>query len=242
MPVPSQQCLKRLKKEFNDLNKNPVENIFAAPLPSNILEWHYVVIGPADSHFEGGYYHGKLEFPADYPYKPPAILMITPNGRFHTNTRLCLSISDFHPETWNPMWSVGSILSGLLAFMMSDQSTVGSVSHCSTALKRKYATDSLSFNLKNETFRELFEDHLGDWKQANVEYMEKHPRKRATSAEVPSSRTDTIAMVALLGGLVLGLLGLLYLLEKDRLWANLRLLLTELEYIDPDERTGHSEL
>jgi ubiquitin-conjugating enzyme E2 J2 len=32
--------------------------------------------------------------------------MITPNGRFETNRRLCLSISDFHPETWVPTWSV----------------------------------------------------------------------------------------------------------------------------------------
>jgi hypothetical protein len=54
----------------------------------------------------GGFYHGTLTFPAQYPYKPPAIAMITPNGRFKTNTRLCLSMSDFHPETWNPLWSV----------------------------------------------------------------------------------------------------------------------------------------
>lgn len=45
--------------------------------------------------------------------------MITPNGRFQTNTRLCLSISDFHPDTWNPAWSVSTILTGLLSFMVS---------------------------------------------------------------------------------------------------------------------------
>ncbi len=66
----------------------------------------------------GGYYHGKLIFPRDYPFKPPRIMMITPNGRFKTNTRLCLSISDFHPDTWNPAWSVATILTGLLSFMV----------------------------------------------------------------------------------------------------------------------------
>jgi len=49
--------------------------------------------------YAGGQYHGKLIFPSDYPYKPPAIMMLTPNGRFNTNTRLCLSMSDFHPES-----------------------------------------------------------------------------------------------------------------------------------------------
>ena len=67
----------------------------------------------------GGYYHGKLVFPKEYPFKPPRIMMITPNGRFQTNTRLCLSISDFHPDTWNPAWSVSTILTGLLSFMVS---------------------------------------------------------------------------------------------------------------------------
>lgn len=45
--------------------------------------------------------------------------MITPNGRFKTNKKLCLSISDFHPDTWNPAWSVSTILTGLLSFMVS---------------------------------------------------------------------------------------------------------------------------
>lgn len=58
-------------------------------------------------------------FPKEYPFKPPRIIMITPNGRFQTNTRLCLSISDFHPDTWNPAWSVSTILTGLLSFMVS---------------------------------------------------------------------------------------------------------------------------
>ena len=66
----------------------------------------------------GGFYHGKLMFPGDYPFKPPRIMMITPNGRFQTNKRLCLSISDFHPDTWNPAWSVSTILTGLLSFMV----------------------------------------------------------------------------------------------------------------------------
>lgn len=69
----------------------------------------------------GGYYHGKLCFPKDYPFKPPRIIMITPNGRFQINTRLCLSISDFHPDTWNPAWSVATILTGLLSFMVREE-------------------------------------------------------------------------------------------------------------------------
>jgi ubiquitin-conjugating enzyme E2 J2 len=51
----------------------------------------------------GGWYHGMVIFPKEYPYKPPSIQMITPNGRFKCCTPLCLSMSDFHPESWNPL-------------------------------------------------------------------------------------------------------------------------------------------
>jgi ubiquitin-conjugating enzyme E2 J2 len=81
-----------------DVKRNPVEHVKALPNEKNILEWHYVVEGPPGSLYAGGFYHGILRFPKEYPYKPPTILMLTRNGRFMVNTRLCLSMSDFHPE------------------------------------------------------------------------------------------------------------------------------------------------
>lgn len=114
----SAMATKRLRKEYLALQRNPVEHITAVPLESNILEWHYVIQGTGGTAYAGGFYHGYLKFPPEYPMKPPSVLMCTPNGRFKTNQRLCLSMSDFHPETWNPMWSVSSILTGLYSFMV----------------------------------------------------------------------------------------------------------------------------
>ena len=40
----------RLKQDYIRLKKDPVPYIIAEPLPSNILEWHYVVrYGPITS-------------------------------------------------------------------------------------------------------------------------------------------------------------------------------------------------
>merc|ERR1712159_469708 len=87
--------------------------------------------------------------------KPPAIFMITPNGRFQVNTRICLSMSDYHPETWNPAWSVSTILQGLLSFMLEETATAGSMS-TSHAERQKYAKASLLHNLRDAQFVELF--------------------------------------------------------------------------------------
>lgn len=116
---------------------------------------HYLVTGPENSPYEGGTYHGKLVFPREFPFKPPSIYMITPNGRFKLNTRLCLSISDFHPDTWNPAWSVSTILTGMLSFMLEKTPTLGSL-ETSDYTKRQLAAQSNAFNLKDKLFCELF--------------------------------------------------------------------------------------
>jgi len=150
-------CLMRLGKEYQRLGKDPLPDIDAEPRPNNILEWHFVIKGPADTPYSGGHYHGTLVFPPEYPYKPPAIMLLTPNGRFTPNTRLCLSMSDFHPETWVPAWSVASILNGVLSFMLEEGATVGSVEPApSTAERRRLARCSHAFNRKTPLFCELF--------------------------------------------------------------------------------------
>ena len=97
----------------------------------------------------------QLIFPAEFPFKPPSIYMTTPSGRFKPNTRLCLSISDYHPDTWNPAWSVGTILTGLLSFMLEKSPTLGSI-ETSEAVKRRFALATHEFNLKDKVFVELF--------------------------------------------------------------------------------------
>jgi len=133
-------CRRRLQKEYVSYTKSPVKYIRCTPLESDILSWHYTITGPPDSPYEGGTYHGMLKFPTQYPLKPPSVIMYTPSGRFSPGKRLCLSMSDFHPESWNPMWSVSTILTGLFSFMLESSPTFGSI-ETTTAEKRKLAKD-----------------------------------------------------------------------------------------------------
>ena len=126
---------KRLTREYAALSRSPPEFITAHPSESNILEWHYILTGPPGTPYENGQYWGTLVFPPDYPFAPPAIRMHTPSGRFRCSERLCLSISDFHPKSFNPAWEVSTILLGVLSFMTSEEMTTGSVS--ATEAERK---------------------------------------------------------------------------------------------------------
>ena len=151
----SRAALNRLQKEYARIVKEPSPDIEAHPRESNILEWHFVIKGPKDTPYHGGHYHGKLVFPPDYPYKPPSIMMLTPSGRFRTNMRICMSMSDFHPETWVPAWSVASILNGVLSFMLEETTTVGSM-EASADERKRLAKRSHAFNRKTPLFCELF--------------------------------------------------------------------------------------
>lgn len=150
-------CTRRLARELKAIQSNPLTNpkVYTTPLESNLLEWHYVIEGSKDTPYENGYYWGKLIFPKQYPLKPPSVIMLTPNGRFKTGRRLCLSMSDYHPESWNPMWSVSTIITGLISFMVESAPTLGSI-ETSVAEKKKLANHSLEFNARDELFRKLF--------------------------------------------------------------------------------------
>lgn len=70
----SKAAIDRLKKEHKRIQKDPIPNIEAVPDETDLLTWHYVIRGPADSVYNNGIYHGKIVFPREYPYKPPSIM------------------------------------------------------------------------------------------------------------------------------------------------------------------------
>merc|ERR1711924_400443 len=91
-----------------------------------------------------------------YPHRPPAIYMITPSGRFEVNKRICMSMSDYHPESWNPTWSVATIILGLQSFMLEETPSAGCV-RASDSERRRLACESRKFNSANPVYRKIFD-------------------------------------------------------------------------------------
>uniref|UniRef100_A0A0G4HDX4 UBC core domain-containing protein n=1 Tax=Chromera velia CCMP2878 TaxID=1169474 RepID=A0A0G4HDX4_9ALVE len=104
-------------REHQEILKTKDKSWHAEPIDMNDpYEWHYTIQGPEDSEFEGGVYHGRIVLPQNYPYAPPGVMILTPNGRFETGKKICLSASDYHPELWQPAWGIRTILEALRAF------------------------------------------------------------------------------------------------------------------------------
>ena len=128
-------------------------------------------------------YHGILRFPNDYPYKPPSLSMLTPSGGFHVNRKLCLSFTDFHPESWNPMWSVSTILAGLVSFFTEEAVTHGSM-RATQYQRKQFARKSTTFNLRNKLFCTLFPELVEACRELEAEY-------KATCSASDAERLET---------------------------------------------------
>eukprot|EP00484_Ammonia_sp_Unknown_P027625 CAMPEP_0197035958 /NCGR_PEP_ID=MMETSP1384-20130603/13605_1 /TAXON_ID=29189 /ORGANISM="Ammonia sp." /LENGTH=216 /DNA_ID=CAMNT_0042466077 /DNA_START=17 /DNA_END=664 /DNA_ORIENTATION=+ len=187
-------CVARLKKELQKLKKDPNQYFETIPLKEDIKIWHFVLRGPEKTDYEGGLYWGQLKFPHDYPYKPPSIMLFTPNGRFQINVKICLSNSDYHPESWSPFWSVNNILTGFVSFMTEESNGMGSM-HSNAYHRKLLAKQSLLFNCKNQEFNRVFPQYYQLYQQQirdgslNQEMMRAHTSSNLT-AQPAAPQTD----------------------------------------------------
>ena len=135
--------LRRVMREAKELSANPPSPIrpnptfHAAPLSDNLHEWHFTILGPPSTPYAGGMYHGRIVLPPTYPYRPPSFRFLTPSGRFEVNREICLSISGFHEESWQPAWGVRLALTALRVFMTEDgKGQVGGLEASETVRKQ----------------------------------------------------------------------------------------------------------
>lgn len=180
----------RLEKEYISIIKDPIPLAIAVPDPKDWLVWHFVIHG-LSGDYSGGYYYGKLRFPYSYPLSPPSMELITPNGRFIPNATICTTMSNYHPEEWSPAWTTRTIITALISYMLSEESSVGTL-RASSNTRKKLAAESKTFNLSNDEFLRVFSDYIPQlFPQENFSAIENHswyykmnPFKKITSYEI----------------------------------------------------------
>lgn len=140
----SHSAVKRLMNEYKDFIKNPSPHIHAQPVGDdgrNLFDWHFTIKGPVDSAFEHGIYHGRIILPTEYPYKPPDIELLTPNGRFECHKKVCLNMTSYHEEEWHPGCSIKTLLSALRMFFLEEANGIGSLKY-DNVVRSKLAKES----------------------------------------------------------------------------------------------------
>ena len=103
-------ALKRINKELADLQRDPPANCSAGPTDeSDLYNWTASIMGPEDSPFQGGVFFLNVQFPTDYPFKPPKVSFTTriyhPN--INSNGSICL---DILKDQWSPALTISKVL------------------------------------------------------------------------------------------------------------------------------------
>ena len=123
-------AIKRLQTEYNQILKDTNYYYSIKPDINNFLKWNVLLIGPQETIFEGALINCTINFPKEYPNKPPVFKFV--DNVFHPNIYqngdVCISILHEGPdiygyealsERWNPSHSVNSIIMSIIA-MLSD--------------------------------------------------------------------------------------------------------------------------
>ena len=137
---------KRIQNELKMIQKDPIESVDIYPDETDIRTWYFLIRGPDDSEYKGGWYIGKLILSENYPTTPVDFYMLTPNGRFEVEKKICLTISSYHSDQWSSIWSIQKILGAFLSVMISDFDTGISHIRKSPIERAMLAQDSTNYN------------------------------------------------------------------------------------------------
>jgi ubiquitin-conjugating enzyme E2 D/E len=108
---------KRIVRELADLRKDPPLNCSAGPVDeADIFVWDGVIFGPDDSPYSGGVFNLNIQFPVDYPFKPPRVTFTT--KIYHPNINasgfICL---DILKTNWSPALTISKVLLSVLSML-----------------------------------------------------------------------------------------------------------------------------
>jgi|TARA_B100001250_G_scaffold413913_1_gene449734 ubiquitin-conjugating enzyme E2 D/E len=107
---------KRIQSELKEITKNPPANCSAGPEGEDLYRWQATIMGPSGSPYEGGVFYLRIEFPRDYPFKPPKVVFLT--RIYHCNINsgggICL---DILKDQWSPALTVSKVLLSICSLM-----------------------------------------------------------------------------------------------------------------------------
>ncbi len=85
---------------------------------SDPFKWYALITGPSDTPYEQGMFKLTIEFPDEYPFKPPKVEFVTriyhPN--ISGNGSICLDILNT-PCLWSPALTVQKVVLSIISLM-----------------------------------------------------------------------------------------------------------------------------
>ena len=142
--------INRIRTELKELISDPPANISAGPLDeSNLYIWAATIMGPSDSPYSGGIFNLTIEFPNNYPFKPPKVKFKTPI--YHPNINSAGSIClDILNVSWSPVLTISKLLLSICSLLTDpnpDDPLVIEIANLYKTNKAKYIKNARNHTL-----------------------------------------------------------------------------------------------
>lgn len=131
--------MKRITKELKDLGKDPPANCSAGPKSTtNMFKWVATIMGPNESPYANGVFGLDIEFPTEYPFKPPKIKFTTKIYHCNINDKggICL---DILKDNWSPALTISKVLLSICSLLTDPNPDDPLVPDIATQLKTNRA-------------------------------------------------------------------------------------------------------
>jgi ubiquitin-conjugating enzyme E2 D/E len=143
-------ALQRIQKEHQNLMSDPPANCSAGPMADDMFRWQATLLGPTESPYENGVFFLEINFPAEYPYKPPRIHFTTKiyHPNINSNGGICL---DILKDQWSPALTISKVLLSICSLLNDpnpDDPLVPSIAELYIRNKERYIINARAWTLQ----------------------------------------------------------------------------------------------
>jgi ubiquitin-conjugating enzyme E2 D/E len=109
-------ALKRIHKELLEMELDPPAQCSAGPMSDDLFLWQATIMGPEDSPYHGGVFFLSIQFPCNYPFRPPKVAFKTKIYHPNVNRKgtICL---DILRSEWSPALTISKVLLSICSLL-----------------------------------------------------------------------------------------------------------------------------
>jgi len=139
-PVAKDPALIRIKKDLDEIQRNAPERCSAGPVNNNLYDCQASIMGPPRTPYQDGVFFLTINFPQDFPIKPPEVSFKTRIYHPNVNSKGNLGL-DILADQWTPTLTISQVLlsiSSLLTVPNLDNALVPEIAKQYSNQREKY--------------------------------------------------------------------------------------------------------
>ena len=73
----NREAVKRIKHDLERAEDLKDCGIFVHQDETNLMKVDAIIVGPAETPYQGGFFHFEIKFPSEYPHSSPKVRLLT---------------------------------------------------------------------------------------------------------------------------------------------------------------------